>query len=73
MASHSSQAADTSSAGTASSAYRPCIHPANDLGPITMSQMKMKTHHRGKQTVIHVLASPKRTVAVVAVEMRKAR
>lgn len=66
MANHFSQTADTSSAGPGYSAYRPSLYPANDLDPITISQMKMETHHHGKQTVIHVLVPPKRAVALVA-------
>lgn len=64
MASHSSPAATNSSPATPRwkipSPYPPCIHAANELEPIAISQMEPEIHHRGKRTAVRLLGSPTR-------------
>lgn len=47
--------------------YAPCTLPAADLKPMTISQMKLETHHRGHQIVVRVLTPPDRMTAVMAI------
>lgn len=72
MASHSSQSPNDSDYVGENfkipTKYLPCVHAANQLDPIAISQMKPETHHRGKRTVARVSAPPGRDgAAVVAV------
>lgn len=54
----------------APSMYPPCVHSANELDPIAISQMKPETHHRGKRTVIRIVIPAERNgAAVVSVFM----
>ncbi|KAF5722004.1 TPR domain-containing protein [Fusarium mundagurra] len=47
--------------------YPPCIHSANDLEPIMISDMRLETHHRGKKIMLRVLTPPDRMTAVMAI------
>ncbi|KAF5619109.1 TPR domain protein [Fusarium tjaetaba] len=47
--------------------YPPCIHSANDLEPIMISDMRLETHHRGKKVMLRVLTPPDRMTAVMAI------
>lgn len=72
MASRSSQAANDSDYDDGPfklpAVYLPCVHAANQLGPILLSQMKSETHHRGKRAVVRVIIRAERNeAAVVAV------
>ncbi|KAJ3535514.1 hypothetical protein NM208_g7101 [Fusarium decemcellulare] len=47
--------------------YPPCIVPAEDLKPISIAEMRLETHHRGKKVVLRVLTPPDRLTAVMAI------
>ncbi|KAF4414931.1 TPR domain [Fusarium acutatum] len=47
--------------------YSPCIASAKDLEPIMISDMRLKTHHRGKKVILRVLTPPDRMTAVMAI------
>ncbi|KAF5575098.1 TPR domain-containing protein [Fusarium pseudoanthophilum] len=47
--------------------YPPCIHSANDLEPIMISDMRLETHHRGKKIMLRVITPPDRMTAVMAI------
>lgn len=47
--------------------YTPCTFSAADLKPMTISQMKLETHHRGRKIVVRVLTPPDRMTAVMAI------
>ncbi|KAF5983620.1 TPR domain-containing protein [Fusarium coicis] len=47
--------------------YPPCIHSANELEPIMISEMRLETHHRGKKIMLRVLTPPDRMTAVMAI------
>lgn len=46
--------------------YPPCTLPAAELNPITISQMKLETHHRGRSIVVRVITPPDRMTNVMA-------
>lgn len=47
--------------------YLPCIVSEKDLKPITISEMKLETHHRGRKVMLRVLTPPQRITAVMAI------
>lgn len=47
--------------------YDPCIRAISDLSPIMISKMTLETHHRGNRALLHVITSPRREDAIVAV------
>ncbi|KAF4984516.1 hypothetical protein FZEAL_312 [Fusarium zealandicum] len=46
--------------------YLPCIVPVQDLEPISISNMRLETHHRGKKVMLRVLTPADRMTAVMA-------
>lgn len=48
-------------------AYPPCVLPTAELEYIAISDMRLETHHRGKQTVLRVLTPANRLTAVMAI------
>lgn len=47
--------------------YPPCILPAAQLKPISISQMKLETHHRLHSIVVRLLTPPDRMTAIMAI------
>lgn len=47
--------------------YEPCVIPEDDLEPIPISDMRLKTHHRGKKVLLRVKTAPARVTAVVTI------
>ncbi|KAF3067402.1 Protein unc-45 like protein B [Daldinia childiae] len=47
--------------------YPPCIHPAQDLKPLMISEMMLEIHHRGSYALVRVLTPPDRMTAVMAI------
>ncbi|KAF4999866.1 hypothetical protein FDECE_11365 [Fusarium decemcellulare] len=47
--------------------YPPCIVAAEDLKPISIAEMRLETHHRGRKVVLRVLTPPDRMTAVMAI------
>ncbi|ENH67367.1 hypothetical protein FOC1_g10007145 [Fusarium oxysporum f. sp. cubense race 1] len=47
--------------------YEPCVIPEDDLEPMPISDMRLKTHHRGKKVLLRVKTAPARVTAVVTI------
>jgi hypothetical protein len=47
--------------------YAPCTLSAQDLKPITISKMRLETHHRGSKVLLRVLTPPERINAVMVI------
>ncbi|KAH7220203.1 hypothetical protein BKA60DRAFT_596496 [Fusarium oxysporum] len=47
--------------------YEPCVIPEEDLEPMPISDMRLKTHHRGKKVLLRVKTAPARVTAVVTI------
>ncbi|KAF4455900.1 TPR domain [Fusarium albosuccineum] len=47
--------------------YPPCIVAAEDLKPISIAEMRLETHHRGRKVVLRVLTPPDRMTAIMAI------
>jgi hypothetical protein len=46
------------------SPYPPCITLLQDLEPITIKDLSLETHHRGRHPTLRVIAAPKRMTVV---------
>ncbi|KAI8400226.1 hypothetical protein FOFC_19053 [Fusarium oxysporum] len=47
--------------------YEPCVIPEEDLEPMPISDMRLKTHHRGKKVLLWVKTAPARVTVVVTI------
>ncbi|KAL5591696.1 hypothetical protein FOVSG1_010585 [Fusarium oxysporum f. sp. vasinfectum] len=47
--------------------YEPCVIPEEDLEPMPISDMRLKTHHRGKKVLLRVKTAPARVTTVVTI------
>ncbi|KAH6683715.1 TPR domain protein [Plectosphaerella plurivora] len=47
--------------------YLPCVLPVADLEPIFINDMKLETHHRGRKTLLRVLAPPERMTGIIII------
>ncbi|KAI1411046.1 hypothetical protein F5Y13DRAFT_191633 [Hypoxylon sp. FL1857] len=47
--------------------YPPCVRPIQDLKPLMISDMKLETHHRGSQVLVHVMTPPNRMDAIMVI------
>lgn len=48
-------------------AYHPCVAPLAGLDPISIGQLQLETHHRGRLIVLRSMASPWRMNAITTV------
>lgn len=47
--------------------YPPCTLPLRDLAPLSISEMRLETHHRGKVAFLRVLTPPSLITALMAI------
>ncbi|KAG4292978.1 hypothetical protein FPRO06_12466 [Fusarium proliferatum] len=47
--------------------HEPCLIPEKDLEPMSISDMRLQTHHRGKKVLLRVKTAPARAAAVVTI------
>uniref|UniRef100_A0A0C4E007 SET domain-containing protein n=2 Tax=Magnaporthiopsis poae (strain ATCC 64411 / 73-15) TaxID=644358 RepID=A0A0C4E007_MAGP6 len=47
--------------------YPACVHPADELEPIMISEMRLETQHRGRRALVRVLTPPDRMNAIMTI------
>ncbi|KAF5587263.1 unc-45 like b [Fusarium pseudoanthophilum] len=47
--------------------YEPCLIPEKDLELMSISDMRLQTHHRGKKVLLRVKTAPTRAAAIIAI------
>ncbi|KAF5988494.1 TPR domain-containing protein [Fusarium bulbicola] len=52
---------------TVEAPYPPCTIPEKDLKPISISDMRLETHHWGSKVLLHILSSADRHEAIMSV------